>query len=75
MNDLKGWVAGLTELALMLLALAIVLGWLVGTQRLAFVGNVTGNMMNVVKDLGANGLVGLIAAGIILWLFTGRKLS
>lgn len=75
MNDIKNIVGSLTELALMLIALAIVLGWLVGTGRLPFVGNVTGNLMNVVKDLGANGLVGLITAGIVLWLFAGRRLS
>ena len=43
----------------MLLALAIVLAVLVGSN-LPFFGTVTANIMAVVKDLGSNGLVGLI---------------
>jgi hypothetical protein len=71
---LKGWVGALTELALMLLALAIVLALLVGSQ-LPFFGNVTANVMSFVKDLGANGLVGLVTLGLILWLFSNRKMD
>lgn len=70
----KGWVGELTELGLMLLALAIVLGLLVGSN-LPFFGGVTANIMGWVKDLGANGLVGLITLGIILWLFSHRKIA
>jgi len=29
----------------------------------------------IVKDLGANGLVGLMTLGIVLWLFSNRHLS
>jgi hypothetical protein len=29
----------------------------------------------MVKDLGSNGLVGLIALGIILWLFSKRSMA
>jgi hypothetical protein len=47
---------------------------LVGSQ-LPFFGNVTANIMAFVKDLGANGLVGLIALGIILYLFSNRKMA
>ncbi len=71
---IKGWVGALTELALMLLALAIVLALLVGSQ-LPFFGNVTANVMAFVKDLGSNGLVGLITLGLILWLFSNRKMD
>jgi hypothetical protein len=64
----------LTELALMLLALAIVLSLLVGAN-MPFFGAVTANIMAWVKDMGANGLVGLITLGIILWLFSNRKMA
>jgi hypothetical protein len=64
----------LTELGLLLIALAIVLGILVGAN-LPFFGAVTANIMALVKDLGANGLIGLITLGIILWLFSNRKLA
>ena len=70
---IKGWVGALTELALMLLALAIVLALLVGSN-LPFFGAVSANIMAFVKDLGSNGLVGLITLGLILWLFSNRKM-
>jgi hypothetical protein len=73
-DTIKHWVAALTELSLMLLALAIVLALLVGSN-LPFFGAVTANIMTWVKDLGSNGLVGLITLGIIFWLFANRKLS
>jgi hypothetical protein len=75
MQTVKAWIGALTELGLMLLALGIVCALLVGGQNLPFFGNVTGNIMAFVKDLGANGLVGLIALGIILWLFSPRSVS
>lgn len=71
---LKEWVGALTELGLMLLALAIVLALLVG-GNLPFFGTVAGNIVALVKDLGSNGLAGLIALGVILWLFSNRKMA
>ena len=73
-DAIKGWVGALTELALMLLALAIVLALLVGSN-LPFFGAVSANIMAFVKDLGSNGLVGLITLGLILWLFSNRKID
>ena len=61
-DTIKEWVGALTELALMLLALAIVLSLLVGAN-LPFFGAVTANIMAWVKDMGGNGLVGLITLG------------
>ena len=73
-DTIKEWVGALTELALMLLALAIVLSLLVGAN-LPFFGAVTANIMGCVKDMGGNGLVGLITLGIVLWLFSNRKMA
>ena len=74
MGTVKEWIGGLTEIALMLIALAIVAGILVGSP-LPFVGSVVNNLMAFIKDLGANGIYGLITLGIILWLFSGRTVS
>ena len=74
LKALKGWVGALTELALMLLALGIVLALLAGPQ-VPFLGNVAGNIVALVNDLGKNGVVGLIALGIILWLFSNRSID
>jgi hypothetical protein len=73
-NTLKAWIGALTEVALMLLALAIVLAILVGSN-VPFFGGVTANIMALIKDMGSNGLVGLITLGLILWLFSNRSMS
>lgn len=72
-NTTKSWIAGLTELGLMLIALAIVASLLVG-GTVPFFGSVVGNIVGMVKELGTNGLVGLIALGFILWLFSKRTI-
>jgi len=70
----KGWVASLTELGLMLIALGIVAA-LLGGDKVPFIGTVTSNIVKFVADLGSAGLVGLLALGFILWLFSNRKLA
>jgi ABC-type enterochelin transport system permease subunit len=74
LQTVKTWVGGLTEVALMLLALGIALALLAGPQ-VPFLGNVVGNIVAMVNELGKNGIVGLIALGIILWLFSHRTVS
>jgi len=73
-ENIKSWIGALTDVGLMLLALAIVAALLVG-GNLPFFGTVVGNIVALIKDLGANGLVGLIALGIIVWLFSHRSLA
>ena len=70
----KMWIGSLTDIGLMLLALAIVAALLVG-GTLPFFGGVVSNIVGMVADLGKNGLVGLIAVAIILWLFSHRTLA
>ena len=74
MKNVKAWIGAITDLGLMLLALAIVASLLVG-NNLPFFGAVVGNIVGLIKDLGANGLVGLIALGVILWLFSKRTVA
>jgi len=73
-GHMKSWIGALTDLGLMLLALAIVAALLVGGQ-LPFFGGVVTNIIAMVQQLGSNGLVGLIAVGIILWLFSHRSIA
>jgi len=73
-NTVKGWIGALTELALMLLALGVVAGLLVGAN-VPFIPAVTANIIKFVQDLGAAGLVGPISLGFILWLFSNRKMA
>jgi len=74
LQTIKKWIGGLTDIGLMLLALAIVLALLIG-PNLPFFGNVVGNIMALIKALGDGGLIGLIALGIIIWLFSERKVA
>lgn len=74
LNTVKGWIGALTEIGLMLIALAIVAALLVGSN-LPFFSGVVGNLTNLVKDLGANGLVGLIVLGFIIWLLSKRQMA
>jgi hypothetical protein len=73
-GHVKNVVRELIDICLVLIALAIVLSILVGGTggTLPFFGNVVTNLTTLVKDLGSNGLVGLIVLGVILWLFSGR---
>ncbi len=71
-DKVKRWLGQLTEIGLLLVALAIVAQILVGNQ-LGFFDNVVANLIAIINQLGDNGLVGLIAIAIILWLFAKRS--
>ncbi len=73
-NNVKSWIAGLTEIGLMLIALAIALSILIG-PNLPFFGSAVDNIIRLVTSLGNSGLAGLITIGVILWLFNKRTLS
>lgn len=70
----KMWIGGITDIGLMLLALAIVAALLVG-GTLPFFGGVVTNIIGLVTELGKNGLAGLIAVVVIFWLFSRRSLA
>ena len=65
----KKMVGSLTEVAIALLALAVVASLLVGPENMAFLGDVVGNITALVQRLGSAGLAGLIALGVVLALF------
>lgn len=65
---MKTWIGALTDISVMLLALAIVASLLAG-GTVPFFGGVAANIVTLVKDLGSNGLAGLIALGVIISLF------
>ena len=74
LTTLKSWIGGLTEVALMLLALGIALALLAGPS-VPFLGDVTKNIIELVGTLGKNGIVGLISLGVIVWLFSNRNIG
>lgn len=71
-KDVKKWLAEITEIALLLIALAIAVEILFGAD-IPFLGSVVANITGLLSTLGDNGLVGLIALGIIIFLFQKRR--
>lgn len=70
--ELKKWLGEITEISLLLIALGIAIEILFG-NTVPFFGGVVANLTALLKTLGDNGLVGLIALGIILFLFYRKK--
>lgn len=68
----KAWILRITELGLLLVALAIVLQMLFGTAVPFLGGDVVGNLLKLLAALGSNGVVGLVAIAIILYLFNRK---
>lgn len=72
LEEIKKWLGEITEIFLLLIALGVVLEILFG-QKVSFFGGVVTNLTALIESFGNNGLVGLIALGIILYLFQRRK--
>jgi hypothetical protein len=72
LEQIKRWLGEITEIALLLIALGIAVEVLFGTP-VVFFGGVVNNMTALLNTLGQNGFVGLIALGIILFLFHRRR--
>jgi hypothetical protein len=70
-DNAKAWIVRITELGLLLVALSIVLQMLFG-NNVAFFGDVVGNLIKLLTALGNNGVVGLVAIAIILYLFSRK---
>ena len=69
MQRAGAWIIGLTHISVMLLTLGIVWGVLFGAAVPFVGGDVVGNIIGVVTQLGNAGLTGLIALVIVVWLF------
>ncbi len=68
MNKIMKSVKDITKIVGPLLTLAILLSLLVGPANMLFLGDVPGNIVSLIKELGSAGLAGLIALGVILHL-------
>jgi len=72
LEEVKKWLGELTEIALLLIAIGITVEILFG-KAVPFFGGVITNLTALLATLGENGLVGLIALSIILWLFYRKQ--
>jgi len=72
LEEAKRWLGEITEIALLLIALGIAIEILFG-DTVPFFGGIVANLTALLSTLGENGLVGLIALAIILFLFYRKK--
>ncbi len=72
LTEIKKWLGEVTEILLLLIAVAIAAEILFGGS-VSFFGGVVANLTGLIDSLGENGLVGLISMSIIFFLFYRRK--
>jgi len=74
LQEVKNWLGEITEISLLLVALGVVAEILFG-QKVPFFGGIVANLTTLLGTLGENGLVGLIALAIIMFLFYRKKVT
>ena len=67
LNNLIDIIGALTGIVVSLIALGVAAGVVFGD--VAFVGDVLGNLIGLVNDLGAQGIVGLIVLAVLLDMY------
>ncbi|MAG48317.1 hypothetical protein CMO86_01130 [Candidatus Woesearchaeota archaeon] len=71
-DKVLGWIRSITELGLAVIALGVVLQVIFGAA-VPFLGlDIVGSVVGLVKQLGAEGLVGLVAVWV-LWGIYSKK--
>ena len=73
LEEVKKWLGEITEIALLLVALGIVVEILFGSTFFFGAPGVVANLTTLIGSLGESGFAGLIALGIILYLFHRKK--
>ena len=72
LDTIKNWLKQITEVGLLLIAAAVVLEVIFGSA-VPFIGvGILDNIIALTAQLGQDGLVGIIAIGIIVWLYMRR---
>jgi len=67
LNNLRDIIGALTGIVVSLIALGVAAGVVFGD--VAFVGDVLGNLIGLVNDLGAQGILGLIVLAVLLDMY------
>jgi len=74
LTQVKRWLGEITEIALLLIAVGIAVEILFGAS-VPFFGGIVANLTVLLGTLGDNGLVGLIALAIIMYLFNKSRVA
>ena len=71
-DTVKSWLRQIAEVGLLLIAAAVVLEIIFGSP-VDFVGlSILDNITALTRELGEQGLVGIISIAIIIWLYLRR---
>ena len=71
-DTVKNWLRQIAEVGLLVIAAAVVLEIIFGSP-VEFVGlSILDNITALTRDLGEQGLVGIISIAIIIWLYLRR---
>ena len=69
LDTIKSWLKQITEVGLLLIAAAVVLEIIFGST-VPYIGiGILDNIIAITAKLGQDGLIGIIAIGIIVWLY------
>ena len=72
LDTVKSWLRQIAEVGLLLIAAAVVLEIIFGSP-VSFIGmSILGNITALTRELGEQGLVGIISIAIIIWLYLRR---
>ena len=72
LDTIKSWLKQITEVGLLLIAAAVVLEIIFGSA-VPFIGvGILDNIIAITAKLGQDGIIGIIAIGIIVWLYLRR---
>ena len=72
LDTVKNWLKQITEVGLLLIAAAVVLEIIFGSP-VSFIGmSILDNITALTRNLGEQGLVGIISIAIIVWLYLRR---
>jgi hypothetical protein len=71
LDTAKAWVLKFIDIGIALLALAIIVQLLFGSTA-PFMGDIAGNIMKFIAAFGGQGLVGLVAIGVVLYILNRR---
>ena len=72
LDTVKSWLRQISEVGLLLIAAAVVLEVIFGSP-VEFIGlSILDNITALTRELGEQGLVGIISIAIIVWLYLRR---
>ena len=72
LDNIKSWLREIAEVGLLVIAVAIVLEIIFGSA-VPYIGiGILDNVTALTAQLGADGLVGIITIGLVVWLYMRR---